>query len=219
MLIFASLAAGAWSVQPASHEHIRAAAALCIDEFETLEVPFFPLPGWREQARDDAIEKWSASREKLLLGEEAHALLVALRDESDSGRYFEGVSDSLLGFAELGLLPAPPERPPDGSEAPAPAVATAPALYPYLANLAVKTGARRLGLGEALVAATEREAAERGYDRMYIKVDRQNFDARRLYDRLSYRLVYLQPRTDPRKGPTGANLFLRKDFAGEHALE
>ena len=59
--------------------------------------------------------------------------------------------------------------------------------------------------------ATERKAAELGYERMYIKVDRQNFDARRVYDRLGYRIVYLQPRTDPRKGPPGANLFLRKD--------
>ena len=47
------------------------------------------------------------------------------------------------------------------------------------------------------------------------QVDRQNFDARRVYDRLGYRIVYLQPRTDPRKGPLGANLFLRKDFGSE----
>ena len=73
------------------------------------------------------------------------------------------------------------------------------------------TGARRLGLGKELVLATERKAAELGFDRMYIKVDRQNFDARRVYDRLGFRVVYLQPLTDPRKGPTGANLFLRKD--------
>ena len=33
--------------------------------------------------------------------------------------------------------------------------------------------------------------------------------------RLGYRIVYLQPRTDPRKGPLGANLFLRKDFSSE----
>ena len=33
--------------------------------------------------------------------------------------------------------------------------------------------------------------------------------------RLGYRIVYLQPRTDPRKGPLGANLFLRKDFSPE----
>jgi len=47
------------------------------------------------------------------------------------------------------------------------------------------------------------------------QVDRQNFDARRVYDRLGYRIVYLQPRTDPRKGPLGANLFLRKDFSSD----
>ena len=94
--------------------------------------------------------------------------------------------------------------PADGAKQPA-------ALFPYLANLAVKAGARRLGIGRELVLTIERTAAESGFDRMYIKVDRQNFEARRLYDRLGYRLVYLQPRTDPRKGPLGANLFLRKD--------
>ena len=36
-----------------------------------------------------------------------------------------------------------------------------------------------------------------------------------MYCRLGYRIVYLQPRTDPRKGPLGANLFLRKDFGSE----
>ena len=40
-----------------------------------------------------------------------------------------------------------------------------------------KTGARGLGLGKDLVLASERVAAEWGYDRMYIKVDRQNFVA------------------------------------------
>ena len=70
-------------------------------------------------------------------------------------------------------------------------------------------------LGRELVLATERAAVEMGHDRLYIKVDRQNFEARRLYDRLGYQLVYLQPRLDPRKGPPGANLFLRKDGLAE----
>ena len=238
----------AWQIQPpTSTGQIRAAAGLCIDEFETLPLPFLPLPGWQQKARDEAVAKWTASREALLADSQPHALLVALRDEAEAGRYFEGVDDALLGFAELGLLPAPPEKragwpgeeeaAADAEAAAAATVATAAAvaatttatattataapavaavasesaLYPYLANLAVKQGARRLGIGKELVRATERKAAELGFDRMYIKVDRQNFDARRVYDRLGFRVVYLQPRTDPRKGPTGANLFLRKD--------
>ena len=234
-MLVALLYTASWLIQPAVDTvSIRAAAGLCIDEFETLELPLLPYPGWKKNARDKAIDEWSASREKLLKSATPHALLVALRNEAESGRYFEGVDDSLLGFAEVGLLPAPPEtkkssgdaaaaaagESDDGTENAAAAVATAtateaaaatPALFPYLANLAVKAGARRLGLGRELVLATERAAVEMGHDRLYIKVDRQNFEARRLYDRLGYQLVYLQPRLDPRKGPPGANLFLRKD--------
>ena len=33
--------------------------------------------------------------------------------------------------------------------------------------------------------------------------------------RLGYRIVYLQPRTDPRKGPLGSILFLRKVLGPE----
>lgn len=204
-----------WSIQPARDSAvIRAAASFCIDEFETLQLPMFPLPGWEVRAREEATDQWTASRESLLAGSEPHELLVALRDTAEQGRFFEGVDDGLLGFAEIGLLPAPPEKAATDGDQSSAAVASSsaePPLFPYLANLAVKPGARRLGLGQELVEATERTAAEMGYDRLYIKVDRQNFDARRLYDRLGYRLVYLQPRTDPRKGPTGANLFLRKD--------
>jgi ribosomal protein S18 acetylase RimI-like enzyme len=222
--------AAAWQIQPASLTQLRKCASLCIDEFEQLQMPLLAFPGWEERAREEAIGGWASSREALLSGSEAHALLVAIRDEMDAGRYFEGVDDGLLGFAEMGLLPAPPEQGGPSSSgsldaSPPPplpqAGAGAPPLYPYVANLAVKKGARRLGLGRELVLATERAAASCGYNRMYIKVDRQNFDARRLYDKLGYRLVYLQPRTDPRKGPLGANLFLRKDggLGEEHGEE
>ena len=161
-------------------------AALCIDEFEKLKMPLFPLPGWKERAREEAIEQWSASREALLAGSQPHALLVAERDPVDSGRYFAGVDAGPLGFAELGLLPAPPEpKEKPGSQDEEPAVSPVPGAgtdeakqFPYLANLAVQAGARRLGLGKELVAASERQAADFGFDRMYIKVERGNIAAR-----------------------------------------
>ena len=188
------LTVGAWLIQPADPKQIRAAAALCIDEFEKLPLPLLPFPGWQERAREEAISKWTSSRVALLQGQQVHALIIALRNEAESGRFFEGVDDSLLGFAEVGLLPAPPEQPATRT-AEAEATAGSPGaevtdtekasekqtaaaeLFPYLANLAVKTGARRLGLGKELVLAAERKAAELGFSRMYIKVDRQNFEA------------------------------------------
>jgi GNAT superfamily N-acetyltransferase len=221
------LAIDAWAIQPAAGLIVRAAAALCVDEFEKLELPFLPVPGWKERARTDAIDKWAESRQGMLKGPQQHALLVAMRDEAESGRFLEGVGeDGLLGCVELGLLPAPPERRGKGQEESASASSAAPsspaptpALYPYLANLAVKSGVRQRGLGRELVEEVEAVAATWGFERMYIKVDRQNFDARRLYDRMGYAVVHMQPRIDPRTGPTGAFLFLRKDGLKREAVE
>jgi GNAT superfamily N-acetyltransferase len=189
-----------WTIQPATDTAtVRSVAGLSIDQFEKLQLPLLPLPGWEERARTAAVAEWTASRQVMLGGSQPHALLVASRNEAEQGRYFEGVDDSLLGFAELGLLPAPPEQPSgwpgesrDSEESTAAALtseganaATAAAasdddsaLFPYLANLAVKAGARRLGLGKALVVATEQRAAELGYGRMYIKVVRARDSAR-----------------------------------------
>ena len=195
-----------WSIQPATDTAtVQSVAGLSIDQFEKLQLPLLPLPGWEARARTAAISEWTASRQVMLGGSQPHALLVASRNEAEQGRYFEGVEDSLLGFAELGLLPAPPEQrsgwPGESrdSEEPTAAALTAEGasaataaaasaddipgeLFPYLANLAVKAGARRLGLGKALVLATEQRAAELGYARMYIKVlrARERAGARRV---------------------------------------
>ena len=100
-----------WTIQPATDTAtVRSVAGLSIDQFEKLPLPLLPLPGWEERARTAAISEWTASRQVMLGGSQPHALLVASRNEAEQGRYFEGVDDSLLGFAELGLLPAPPEQ-------------------------------------------------------------------------------------------------------------
>ena len=65
----------------------------------------------------------------------------------------------------------------------------------------------------SVLTATEQQAVEYGFDRMYIKVERENYAARRLYDQLGYRLVYLQPAGwTPKEGATDTRLFLRKDL-------
>lgn len=223
MLVVALHQSSAWLVQPASPVNVRPAAALCIDEFETLQMPLFPLPGWKAAAREEAITQWTESRKSLLAGSDPHCLLVALRNEAEAGRYFEGVDDGLLGFAEIGLLPAPPEKnkaAETSNETPANdldsagtlPVAEKPQLYPYLANLAVRPGARKLGLGGDLVSAAEAKAVELGYDRLYVKVKRENFGARRLYDRNGYSLVYLQNRMPDLTNRQTQFLFLRKDL-------
>ena len=86
---------------------------MCIDEFEKLPLPLLPFPGWEARARDEAINKWSVSREKLLASAQPHALIVALRSDAERGRYFAGVDDDLMGFADL----MSPSRLPKAAEA------------------------------------------------------------------------------------------------------
>ena len=112
-MLFLLTSQAGWVVQLATDSQIQSVASMCIEEFETLQMPLFPLPGWEERARTEAIAQWSASRKALLADSNApHALLVVTRDEAEAGRYIEGVGeDGVLGFAELGVLPAPPEKP------------------------------------------------------------------------------------------------------------
>ena len=51
---------------------------------------------------------------------------------------------------------------------------------PYIANVAVAAAARRQGVGRALIDEAERRVCEAGYARLFVKVDRSNFEARRL---------------------------------------
>jgi ribosomal-protein-alanine N-acetyltransferase len=56
-----------------------------------------------------------------------------------------------------------------------------------LYSIAVAPAARGVGLGEALLAAAEREARKRGRDRFRLEVRTDNAAARRLYERRGYR--------------------------------
>ena len=117
-----------------------------------------------------------------------------------------GGSGDMLGCVECGLLPRPPrKKSPEEAESGADN-AEEQSDVPYLANLVVAPKGRRQGLGQQLVTATEECARSWGYSELCIKVDRQNFDARRLYDRMGYQLVYLQPTSK------GAWIFLQRDI-------
>ena len=182
-----------WAVRPASKfEHIRAAGELCVDEFEDLLFPAIQ--------RENAVATWAEARASMLeQQEEQHALLVALRRES------------VLGCAELGLLPPPPEKAAEAAE-------QRQQQYPYIANLAVLESERRAGLGRALVDASEEVARAWGYDRIYAKVERSNFGARRLYDRTGFEIVYVQQRRSDWRNKQGMWLFLRKRMCADDSL-
>ncbi len=204
------LAPASWVLQPATGTAIRAAAELCVDEFERSRMAM-PL-----LQRTPAVSKWVEGREALLTGPRPHALIVARRDDS--------AADDLVGCVELGLLPPPPEKDLGSAKGaalldaaaspppPASAGGEEAACYPYLANLAVVAAERGAGLGRELCVEAERCALDWGFDRMFIKVERSNFGARRLYDRLGYRLVFLQAVPADWNDRQETLLFLRKDL-------
>lgn len=60
--------------------------------------------------------------------------------------------------------------------------------YPYLSNLAVHPDYRRRGVAQQLLLACERLALEWGFQDLYLHVLENNYQARRLYFKLGYRL-------------------------------
>ena len=65
---------------------------------------------------------------------------------------------------------------------------------PELQDVSVRKQHRRLGVASALTAAAEREAGERGYDRIRVTVSVENEPAQALYRRLGYGETDVPPR-------------------------
>jgi ribosomal protein S18 acetylase RimI-like enzyme len=63
---------------------------------------------------------------------------------------------------------------------------------PYLSDLGVSTMHRRKGIGNMLVRACEHWAWSRGYDTLYLKVEKENVGAVRLYSALGYTKTKMQ---------------------------
>jgi GNAT superfamily N-acetyltransferase len=66
--------------------------------------------------------------------------------------------------------------------------------YCYLQDLFVADGARKLGLGRALIEAVEKEARAAGASRVYWLTHESNAVARSLYDQLADRPGFIQYR-------------------------
>ena len=66
--------------------------------------------------------------------------------------------------------------------------------YCYLQDLFVAEGARKLGLGRALIEAVYREAREAGASRVYWNTHETNATAQALYDTLADRPGFIQYR-------------------------
>jgi GNAT superfamily N-acetyltransferase len=66
--------------------------------------------------------------------------------------------------------------------------------YCYLQDLFVAEGARKLGLGRALIMAVEENARRAGASRLYWLTHETNLGARALYDQLAERSGFIQYR-------------------------
>jgi GNAT superfamily N-acetyltransferase len=65
------------------------------------------------------------------------------------------------------------------------------ARVPLMSNVAVSIQFRRKGIAELLVSEIERVAFEWGHDNCYLYVDKENFPAVKLYEKLGYRKVWI----------------------------
>lgn len=217
-------------------EKMRQAADLIIAD-KPLPRPFLPLPGWEETAKRDAIIRWVDQRRKQA-EEDFHMVLAAVRDEAEAGSNIEGATDNILGMLEVGLSPPPLEKvkksevqevqkKEEKKEDPKwssmtefltsgttqwPKSAKADVMYPAMVNVHVAEGARRKGIATDLIEMAEQQVVAAGYERMYITVERGNIAARKLYDRLGYKMVYAKNVADDDTGNIKVVLILRKDF-------
>ena len=186
-------------VQVAVDGQYRPAAAMCVDAFHDMSGPFGRLK------RSGAVDDWErALRSRCNSASSDNVLLTAMAEDAADAE--------LLGCVECGLLPPPPER--RDPEAPPPPSngenRQQKPDVPYLANIVVAPSARRQGVGERLVVETEKLAQSWGFGELCIKVDRSNFNARRLYDRLGYEFAYLQTSKPDWNNKQTQFLFLRK---------
>jgi len=60
--------------------------------------------------------------------------------------------------------------------------------FPYISNLAVDPGCRRLGVGSSLLIRCEQISQEWGFQDLYLHVLEHNHHARQLYFKLAYRV-------------------------------
>lgn len=66
-------------------------------------------------------------------------------------------------------------------------------LSAYIYGFRVQSPYRRLGLGTRMLAHVEADLMRRGFERAVLNVNRDNPEARRLYERHGYRIVAAEP--------------------------
>ena len=140
-------------------------ASLCVEAF-------VPLDWWQVVEKSGAVGDYRRKLGgRMMSPEPGHAMVVAEQQER------------VVGFVEIGLLPAPPGsrwREDVSSDATVPEV-------PYLGNLVVAPALRRRGVAKSLVRFAEAWAQRRlTQDALCAVVECDNADAQKFYGSLGY---------------------------------
>lgn len=130
---------------------------------------------------DSYIRRYKASHLKMCfdaIDESERGLFVAVARDPDNRN-----DESIVGFCSVD------GRPPDPdcsivNLTPSTLARTSP--RPYLSDLGVSPPHRRRGIGEELVRACEEWTRERGYAKLYLKVEERNKGGCRLYSGMGY---------------------------------
>ncbi|KAL7538509.1 hypothetical protein ACHAXR_008596 [Thalassiosira sp. AJA248-18] len=107
---------------------------------------------------------------------------------SSSSPFGGGEKEQIIGFCSVD------GRPPDPSckiENLTPSTLAGTSPRPYLSDLGVSTLHRRRGIGEKLVRACEQWTHDRGYEKLYLKVDKKNVVGVSLYSAMGYKQTRL----------------------------
>ena len=163
-------------------ESFQQVAHLCVENF----VANIPFP--KSINKKNKVTQWQRALQNRNQNCKFHKTIVAHTNNQ--------TSNLLIGCLEIGLLPPPPTRP--GAD------------VPYLANVATATHARRRGVAQALLENAEAHCIACGFSDVYCKVSRSNIPARRLYDKLGYKPIFLQQTKPNWNNQQESYLFLHK---------
>jgi len=115
----------------------------------------------RQQTEKEYAAQFSERYERFVVGGYKHAMIVAIEPSTEAHQ------DSIIGFMEVGQLPAPVEP---RREA------------PYFGNVAVSANVRRQGIGERLVKIALKLVQDKWKDDIvYVAVDASNTAAVDMY--------------------------------------
>jgi ribosomal protein S18 acetylase RimI-like enzyme len=117
---------------------------------------------------------------------------------------------TLVGFAEIGMLPSPIEEETPGEWGGVETTVKSRREVPYVGNLAVSESYRRQGVASKLIRVGMKVAEKWGEESLFVAVDADNFNAVRLYGKIGFDLVLDESMDINRSWKKNPRLFFEK---------